>query len=290
VLIVPLRARDRALGAVTMLRTGDAPPFDASDVALAEELAQRAGVAVDNSLLHRAARNVALELQRAVLPGDLAGETGWQLATYYQPGGTADVGGDFYDALGFGPGRLAVVIGDVMGHGVSAAAAMAQMRAAVRAYACIDPEPDLVLEKLDAMFLRLDIGRLATLAYLLVDMPAHEVRMCNAGHYPPLIIRGSGASEYTESAPERPLGAGGDRRVVTRWPVAAGDVLLLYTDGLVERRGESIDTGLARLRDAAVLLRQEPLDDALSRLVERVGTTDPDDDVTALAVSIPPPA
>src|SRR5206468_9345716 len=116
-----------------------------ADLLFAEDLGRRAGQAVDNARLHEQSQNAALQLQHAVLPDDLSGLPSWQIATHYSPDGDAEVGGDFYDAVELPDGRLAVFIGDVMGHGVAAAAAMANVRAAVRAYVALDPSPSSVM-------------------------------------------------------------------------------------------------------------------------------------------------
>lgn len=291
-IIAPLSARGATLGAITLIRAENDRPYEAADLAVVEDLGRRAGQAVDNALLYGQAHDVAVQLSRAVLPEDLEAIEGWEVATVYRPGGKAQVGGDFYDAVPLPDGRLAVVIGDVMGHGVEAAAAMAHIRAAVRAYLSVDPAPELVATKLDMMFERLSINRLVTLLYGVVDPVGRRLELVNAGHHPPLVVGPDGAARSAGSVPQRPLGAGGETRRATRWPLHAGDVVLLYTDGLVERRGESVDEGIGRLRSLLGLLGGGPLAEALPRLVDAAGgdpddLDDVDDDVTALALRIP---
>jgi GAF domain-containing protein len=284
-IVVPLTARDRALGAITLLRAGSSPAYDEADLAFAEDLGRRAGVAVDNALLYEQTQHVAQQLQRAVLPKDLGDLAGWEVATFNRPGGTAEVGGDFFDVVELDTGELAMFIGDVMGHGVPAAAAMAQMRAAVRAYLCVDPEPSVVVTKLDHMFVRLAVDGLVTLAYAVLDPVSSQLRMVNAGHYPPLIVRRNGRAVYARTVSQRPLGAGGDDRAETTWLLAQGDTLLLYTDGLIERRVEAVDEGLARLAARAEVLARPGLAAALDELVSAViADTRLDDDVTVVAV------
>jgi serine phosphatase RsbU (regulator of sigma subunit) len=287
-LVVPLTARGRTVGAMSMLRTSGRRPFDEADLVTAEDLARRAAVAIENARLHRQTEDIALQLQRAVLPDDLAALTGWRVAAHYTPGGRAEVGGDFYDAVDLGSGRLAVFIGDVMGHGVEAAAAMAQMRASVRAFLSIDPAPAAVVGRLDAMYERLHISEMATLAYLLIDSGDRRVRFVLAGHYPPLVVSADGSRHFVAALPQRPLGAGADSRVEASEPLEPDEVLLLYTDGLVERRDESIDDGLARLERHAGLLARAPLDAGLRALVDALRDPAGLDDVTALAVRVPP--
>ena len=139
--------------------------YTASDLALAEDLAKRAAVAIDNAELHSETLATAVQLQHAVLPESMPRVPGWEIATSYSPAGRTDVGGDFYDAVPLDDGRLALFVGDVMGRGVAAAAAMAQMRAAVRAYTAIDPTPGAVMTNLDRMFAQYPTDQLVTLVH-----------------------------------------------------------------------------------------------------------------------------
>jgi GAF domain-containing protein len=283
-MVVPLAAHGRTMGAITLLRADSDRAYTKSDLAVAEDLGRRAGIAVDNALLHSQTRDVALQLQRAVLPDSLDKIEGWEVAAYYEPGGRAEVGGDFYDAIPLPDGRLAVLIGDVMGHGVPAAAAMAQLRASVRAFVSVDPTPSVVIAKLERMFALYGIVQLVSLVYGLVDPAREELVLVNAGHYPPVIVRASGTVEFAESAPRRPLGADPDKCGATAFSFTAADTLFLFTDGLIERRSEVIDTGMARLRAHARILGRPALSAALAELVRCVHGGDGDDDVTALAL------
>ncbi|MDP9116803.1 MAG: SpoIIE family protein phosphatase [Actinomycetota bacterium] len=288
VLVVPLTARGRSLGVITMLRTGSSRVYTPADLAIAEDLGRRAGIAVDNARLHGQTVNVALQLQRAVLPDDLSAIPGWTIATHYSPSDNAEVGGDFYDAILLPNGQLAVYIGDVMGHGLQAAAAMAQMCASIRAFLTIDPAPHAVMSRLDVMFDRLGLTQLVTLFSGCLDAQGGQLSYVNAGHYPPLLVARVGEVRFVESDPQRPLGAGADRRSVTVSVRAGDDSLLLYTDGLVERRGEHIDLGLDQLRRRATGLASGPLEASLEKLVADMRETDGVDDVTAMAVRADP--
>jgi GAF domain-containing protein len=284
-ILAPLVARGRTLGVLTLLRSESGPSFGPAELALAEDVARRAGIAIDNSDLFTRSKDVAALLQRAVLPAKLDPPPGWSIATYYSAGGNADVGGDFYDAIAVDDDRkVAIVIGDVMGHGVAAAAAMAQLRAAVHAFMSIDPSPGKVVRWLDRMFSRLDLPGLASLIYALIDPLRGEVTMVNAGHFPPLVVDIAGSARLVQAPPQRMLGAGGDDRVSTTLPMSADDTLLLYTDGLVERRGENVDTGLARLVAHASGLSGSLLQPNLDALVAALRAGESADDVTALAV------
>jgi len=284
-LIVPLQARGRTLGAITLVRAETPQHYGPADLAVAEDLARRAGIAIDNAELHSQTREVALQLQRAVLPARLDDIAGWDVATHYRPAARNEVGGDFYDAVALPGGQLVAFIGDVMGHGVAAAAAMAQMRAAVRAYVATDPDPATVLRRLDGMLEMFEIAQLVTLALLLVDPAGRRLTVANAGHCPPLLVPARGAAHFVDVPASPPLGAGRDeRRIATTWPFAAGSTLLLYTDGLIENRGENIDASLARLAHYAAGLAHANLADALGGLVESLQHDGWEDDVTALAI------
>jgi GAF domain-containing protein len=287
-IIVPLVTHDRTLGAITLLRSDDDRPYRPSDLAVAEDLGRRAGVAIDNAMLHGQARDTAVQLQRAVLPSALDTIPGWQIAAHYEPGGHAEVGGDFYDAVALPDGRLAVFIGDVMGHGIPAAAAMAQLRASVRAYLCVDPSPDVVLSKLERMFQLLAITRLVTCVYGLVDPVTQRLELVNAGHYAPLIVHRDRPADWAETPPRRLLGADPDQCATTTFPFTPGDTLLMFTDGLVERRQEVIDVGLKRAYDHSDGLRDGDLAAALRAFIDAVHAGDGDDDITALAVRTNP--
>jgi GAF domain-containing protein len=288
-LVVPIPGRERTLGTLILIRTGAGAPYGPADVQLAEDVGRRAGLAIENAQLYARTQDVALELQRAVLPEALDDLPHWEVASHYAPGGRVGVGGDFYDAVPLSGGRLAFVIGDVMGHGVQAAAAMAHMRASVRAYLSVDPDPGTVITKLDLMFSQLEITRLVTLFYGVADRAAGQLRFANAGHYPAVLIADD-AQPRALTAPVRlPLGAGGDHRDTTTVAFGESDVVLLFTDGLVERRGEVIDKGLAALYRAAPRLRERPLGRALDRLVAELDDgSEHDDDITALALRSAP--
>ncbi len=286
-IVAPLTARGRTLGAITLIRAETDRRYGPADLAVIEDLGRRAGQAIDNAVLFGRTRDVARQLSRAVLPEKLDGIDGWEIATVYRPGGTAQVGGDFYDAVPLPGGRLAVVIGDVMGHGVAAAAAMAHMRAAVRAYLSVDPEPSVVVSKLDLMFERLELTRMVTLVYAVIDPATRRLDLVNAGHHPPVLVDADGATLLAEAVAQRPLGAGGEPRLSAGWRLRPGHVVVLYTDGLVERRGESADDGTQLLVAKAAQLCREPLADGLRHLVETVGSDDVGDDVTALALRVP---
>ena len=283
VIIVPLLGLAGPTGTITLIRSHPSPNFTPADLVLAEDLGRRAGVAIDNARLYDDVVNVATELRRAVLPDRLGQLAGWQIGACYRPAGRAEVGGDFYDAVPLPDGRLAIFIGDVMGHGIQAAAAMAQMRAAVRALLTIDPEPEAVLHRLDQMFGQLGMQALVGLLYALVDQGG-SLRVANAGLCPPLLLASAKQTRFLAAAARPPLGAGPWSTTTNNMLLENGDVLLLYTDGLVERRDEHLDVGLARLAANAARLPEEPLDTWLEQLVHATAEDVSGDDVAALAV------
>jgi PAS domain S-box-containing protein len=284
VIIVPLVARGAVLGAMTMVMAESDRRYDESDLGFATDLGRRAAIAIDNSELHTQTLEAAERLQRAVLPELPAEIPGWEVASYYSPAGRTEIGGDFFDILPQPDGRLVVIVGDVMGRGVRAAAAMAQMRAAIRAYVAVDPDPVHVLTMMDRLFTAYGMGQLVTLVYLLADAAHDRVEMVNAGHPPPVVLCADGSVVQLPSTGGPPLGTGDGDREVTTFPLRAGDLVLAFTDGLIERRDEDIDVGQQRVVDAVIALREGRLTDRLERLVTAIRDHTRRDDVAALAV------
>lgn len=286
-LTVPLVARGKVLGVITWVAAESGRIYGSPDLTLAEDLAKRAAIAIDNAELHSQTLEAAVRLQHAVLPDCLPPVDGWRIATHYSPAGRTEVGGDFYDAIPLPDGRLVLFVGDVMGRGVAAAAAMAQIRAAVRAYAAVDPTPAAVLRNLDLMFAQYPTEQLVTLAYMLVDPERDELHVANAGHPAPVILRRSGSVEQLPPADGTPLATvprRGEPRVVA---FHAGDTVLAFTDGLIERRDEDIDQGQARVLDVLPTLARPDLGAALDEVVRSLRDPSRDDDVAAVAARRP---
>ncbi|WP_377645308.1 GAF domain-containing SpoIIE family protein phosphatase [Oryzobacter terrae] len=283
-LAVPLLVRGRAMGVITWVSTDDNRRYDEDDLHFAEHLARRSASALDNAELYSQTLAVAEQLQRAVLPESVSGTDDWEVHCHYLPSGRTEVGGDFYDAFALDDGRVVAFVGDVMGRGVAAAAAMAGMRASVRAFASVDPTPDAVMSALDGMVQRYGTEQLVTLAYILTDEAQDVLHLANAGHLPPWVLRADGAVEQLPFADGPPLGLGDGHRSGVTIPFACGDTLLVLTDGLVERRDEDIEEGLGRLRGEVHRLAGSPLSTALVELVEAVRDERYDDDVAALVL------
>jgi serine phosphatase RsbU (regulator of sigma subunit) len=281
----PLKVGDRTLGVITWVAGEHGRRFTENDLAFGEDLARRAAIAIDNAQLHSQVRTAALELQRAVLPEELPHVEGWSTAVQYLPAGRTDAGGDFYDVLELEDGRLAMFVGDVMGRGVAAASVMAQMRSAIRTLVAVDPNPGAVLAGMDRVFDALHLEQLVTMVYAVADPALDQLQVINAGHPPPVLLAADGQIELLEHPSTLILGVGGGQRAVRSAEFRPGDRLLLYTDGLVERRGEDADTALARLITALQTPRTGDLEAWLSALVEELRDPTRDDDVAALLVA-----
>jgi GAF domain-containing protein len=283
-LTVPLIARDRVLGVFSWVAAESGRIYTEEDLAFAEAVAKRAAIAIDNAELHSQTLAAASQLQSAVLPDKMPDLPGWEIASFYRPSGRTEVGGDFYDAIPLADDSVALFVGDVMGRGVDAAAAMAQMRAAVRAYAAINPEPDSVMHRFDRMFSLFPTQQLVTLVYLVVNADRNELIYANAGHPPPVLLRADGSVEQLPLADGPPLGTFVQERVQRTVPFEVGDTVLMFTDGLIERRNEDISTGQQRVLDELAQLSGPDLAAGLADLGDRLPDPSRDDDVAALAV------
>jgi anti-sigma regulatory factor (Ser/Thr protein kinase) len=236
----------------------------------------------------RRQRETAVTLQRSLLPQELEQPDDLRIAATYQPGGTeAAVGGDWYDVITLGGGRTALVIGDVMGRGVRAAAVMGQLRTAVRAYARLDLPPHEVLQLLDGLATEIDANQIATCVYAVHDPNEGRLVYASAGHLPILVRDESGAVQRADEPTGPPLGTGGWIHASGSVPLGPGSTAVLYTDGLVERRDEDLDEGIASLERALAGATGTP-QVVCDRLVRSAGVTaDHDDDVAVLVLQQP---
>lgn len=287
--VVPLPARGRTLGAVTLIRTRP-QPYDELERRFAEDLAVRAALAIENATMFSLERQVADVLQRSLMPRALPRIDGVHAAARYLPGASGmRVGGDWYDVVALDDRRLALAVGDVMGRGVMAATVMGQLRAALRAYVLEGHGPARVLELLDEFVDWSHPGQFTTCVYGVYDAAAMTLTAACAGHPAPLVVGPDGEAAYLDLGAGLPLGAGGltgARRVETVVPIAAGSTVLFYTDGLVEGRESPVDEGMARLRQAAAGWVDDPerLCDRLLKAMNREGHHD--DDTALLAVAV----
>jgi serine phosphatase RsbU (regulator of sigma subunit) len=277
---VPMVARGRVTG---VLHVGSLTPrrFTSHDVELLQLAADRAAAAVQSMAAH--ADRVAVEaLQRSLIPSALPAVAGAEMAGRYVPG-RGVVGGDWYDAFTLPSGELCVVMGDVAGSGLPAAVIMGRMRSALRAYALETPDPAEVLRRLDRKMQHFEPDALATVLYAVFDPGVDQVRVCMAGHFPPVIALPGQPAELASIATGLMIGVSPDApRRVTTLPVPAGALLCFYTDGLVERPGQLIDDGLERLR--RVVVAQPPEAVCAEVMGELVGSEPARDDIALLIV------
>jgi serine phosphatase RsbU (regulator of sigma subunit)/anti-sigma regulatory factor (Ser/Thr protein kinase) len=254
-IVLPLRVGTRVLGTVILASSTSGRHYDRRDLALAEELVGHAAAAVANSLRFAEQRSAAVALQRSLLPRSLDPVESLDVAWSYVPGtdGT-EVGGDWADVVELPGGRIAVVVGDVMGRGLRAAAVMGQLRTAVRTLALQDPPPSDLLTQLDSIVSGLGDDQIVTCVYGVYDPARATMTLANAGHLPPLLVL-EGRCYPLEGISAVPLGVGGVEFVEREVPMPRGAVLALYTDGLVERRGADLDLAVDRLADVLLGLR-----------------------------------
>ncbi|MDT0573443.1 SpoIIE family protein phosphatase [Streptomyces sp. DSM 3412] len=310
-LVVPLRARGTTLGVAQFCRDRNPDAFDDEDLLLAQEIAARAAIAVDNARRYTHARATALTLQRSLLPRSTPRQSAVDVALRYLPADAqGGVGGDWYDVIPLSGARVALVVGDVVGHGIHAAATMGRLRTAVRTLADIDLPPDELLTHLDDVVLRLaaeveengadeepgtaavagtgaadavtgggDIG--ATCLYAVYDPVSRRCTLARAGHVLPAVVGRDGTVDILELPPGPPLGLGGLPFEAAEFELPEGSLLALYTDGLIEARDHDIGAGLARLRDA--LARPAPsLEATCDAVLEALLPARPPDDVALL--------
>jgi serine phosphatase RsbU (regulator of sigma subunit) len=253
ILIVPLKARNVVLGFMVLLRRADREPFNDMDRVTGAELAARAGLVLDNARMYTFQETIAETLQDRMLPRISPRIGGCDVTTRYLPGERLGrVGGDWFDAVRLPGSRVALVVGDVMGHGLNSAAMMGQLRTAVQTMAALDLPPAQLLRNLDDLAQRLGDHYLATCLYAVYDPIRSEILIANAGHIPPVLVRAAdGRSELLELPTGAPIGVGGVPFETVAVPVSAGDRLVLCTDGLVEVRGQDIGIGLAALCESA---------------------------------------
>ncbi|MFJ9522450.1 SpoIIE family protein phosphatase [Kitasatospora sp. NPDC101801] len=288
-LMVPLLARGVVLGGAEFIRTGTTPePFTEDDVALAEELAARAAVCMDNARLYRRERETALTLQRSLLPQEVHRTLGLELAHRYLPSSAiSEVGGDWFDVVPLSGGRVALIVGDVMGHGIRAAATMGQLRTVARTLATLELEPSRVLRRLDEAAAALGEGQFATCVCVLYDPLDRSCSAASAGHLPPVIATPDGTAELLELPSGAPLGVGGVPFESRSFTLPEDGILVLYTDGLVERRGRDLDAGLDLLR-RTVADRRPTLEETCDAVLTALDAPAGQDDVAVLMAQVRP--
>jgi PAS domain S-box-containing protein len=273
VMIVPMRARGTTLGIAVFGRHDRQEAFEDDDLVLAEEIVARAAVCIDNARRYTREHATALTLQRSLLPRRLPRQAAIQVATRYLPAGSrVAVGGDWFDVIRLSGSRVGLVVGDVVGHGIHAAATMGRLRTAVRTLADIDLEPGELLTRLDDVVTRLadeeglppggagatDLS--ATCLYAVYDPVSRCCTLARAGHPPPALVSPGGAATFLDLPAGPPLGLGGLPFEEIEIELPTDSLLVLYTDGLIESRQRDMDTGLDAMRKVLGDVRLGPDD------------------------------
>jgi serine phosphatase RsbU (regulator of sigma subunit)/anti-sigma regulatory factor (Ser/Thr protein kinase) len=291
VIAAPILVQGVVLGVASFYRLGNADPFDEDDIQLAGDLASRAAVCLDNARRFERERTMALALQRSLLPRAFPAQCAVEVAHRYQPA-QEGVGGDWYDVIPLSGGRVALVVGDVVGHGIHAAATMGRLRTAVRNFCALDLPAEDLLSQLDALVESMDadeaedqrgVGIIgATCLYVVYDPVTGLCSVAAAGHPSPAVVARDGSVRYLDLPTGPPLGLGGSAYEAIELPIDEGSTLVLYTDGLVESREQDIGTGLERLRVALAGAGRDP-EELCASAIGGLLPERPSDDVALLA-------
>nr|WP_093473995.1 SpoIIE family protein phosphatase [Streptomyces sp. 1222.5] len=293
VMVAPLHARGLTLGAIVVWRTGPSEPFTADEVDLMRQIASRGALAIDNARRYTREHRAAMALQQRLLPPATTDTPAAETAGVYLPTGRgAGTSGDWYDAIPLPSLRLALVAGDVIGHGMPASATMGRLRAAIQTLADLELEPDELLTRIADLVQRLaaeappgDHDAMgATCLYAVYDPVTRRCAMASAGHPPPVLVRPDGSAETVDLLPGPPLAVCGLPYETTTIDIEPGSVLALYTDGLIHRGAHDVGDGLRRLTDAlAISCRPDrALDDTGRALLDDLVDQAPRDDATLL--------
>jgi PAS domain S-box-containing protein len=292
--VVPLHTHRQVFGALTVARTGERPAYTDAEILVLGDVARRAGLVMESAQLFAQQRHVAETMQRQLLtPLPQVGHL--RFAARYQPAQqAAEIGGDWYDAFLLADGVMTMVIGDVVGHDLQAAAHMAEVRNMLRALAWDRQEPpSLIMRRLDEAMTNTSDAPMATAVFARIEGPEGGpwcLHWVNAGHPPPLLVTADGHTRYLEDGHGPLLGMSAALHLGLDWPdareeIPAESTLLLYTDGLVESRDHPIDTGLANLRRHAAALARRDVEDFCDELLARIAPRG--DDVAMLVLRIP---
>ncbi|MFS7873639.1 SpoIIE family protein phosphatase [Streptomyces asiaticus] len=288
---VPLQARGVVLGAVDFWRAEQSELFGEEDLTFAEELAARAAVCIDNARRYTREHTMAVTLQRSLLPGGVPEQNALEVAYRYLPA-RAGVGGDWFDIIPLPGTRVALVVGDVVGHGLHAAATMGRLRTAVHNFSALDLAPDDLLVRLDELVARIDQDRTtesageeatgATCLYAIYDPVSGRCAVARAGHPGPAIVHPDGAVEYPDVPAGLPLGLGGLPFETVELQLAEGSQVALFTDGLVEDRHRDIDMGLELLGSVLAGHPDRSMDNTCQAVLDALVPEDPSDDIALL--------
>ncbi len=287
----PIQARGAVLGMVNFWRCGDHEPFDEEELSLAEELVARAAVSIDNARRYTREHAMAVTLQRSLLPRALPEQNALDIAYRYLPA-QANVSGDWFDVIPLPGGRVALAVGDVVGHGLHAAATMGRLRTAVHNFSTLDLPPDELLSHLDDLVGRIDqdetgtespehvVG--ATCLYAIYDPVTRRCVMARAGHLAPALVHPDGTVTFPDLPGGPPLGLGGMPFQTEELELADGTQLVLYTDGLIEDRSRDLDVGMELLREALAGHPERPPEESCREVLAALLPKRPKDDVALL--------
>jgi serine phosphatase RsbU (regulator of sigma subunit)/anti-sigma regulatory factor (Ser/Thr protein kinase) len=289
-LLLPLIARDVMLGFFVCVRRVGFRRFDAYDIEIGMEFAARAAIFMDNAQRYSRERATALTLQRSMLPTGLTFPSSVEVRHRYLPGSKLiEVGGDWYESIALPGGRVALVVGDVAGHGVRAAVTMGRLRTAIHTLAMLELPPAETLQQLNELMQELGVREphFATCVYAIFDAVAGTCEVASAGHLPPLLVRPDGTNELLDVMQAPPLGVGTGLIQSRELEISDGSLLVLYTDGLVERRTRDIDEGLGRLRDIfGPGSPEKPLEDLCYATLAGVYADEHRDDIALLVARL----
>ncbi|GGO87518.1 SpoIIE family protein phosphatase/ATP-binding protein [Wenjunlia tyrosinilytica] len=297
---VPLQARGVILGVANFWRSEKPQPFEEDDLSLAEELVARAAVCIDNARRYTREHAMAVTLQQSLLPRALPEQTGVEVAHRYLPA-QSGVSGDWFDVIPLPGSRVALVVGDVVGHGLHAAATMGRLRTAVHNFSTLDLPPDEILSHLDDLVGRIDQEEVgadggagvtgATCLYAVYDPVSRRCAMARAGHLLPALVHLDGGVTFPDLPTGPPLGLGGMPFQTAELELEEGTQIVLYTDGLVEDRTRDIDVGIEMLREALASHPDRPPEKSCQAVLDALLTERPKDDVALLIArtrAIPP--
>jgi len=288
-LAMPLSARGVTLGVASFSRAENPEPYSDTDVRLLGDLAARAALQIDNARLYTREHDAAVTLQHSLLPRDIPPVAGLDIAYRYQPASqAAEIGGDWFDVIPLPDGQVALMVGDVTGHGVRAATTMGQLRTTATALTRLGSPPDQILRQLSGVLAAQGDEAGATCVHAVYDPRSRRCQLTSAGHPPPVLRAPSGSTELIDLPPGLLLGADPDfpYQAVDR-PLAPGAILALYTDGLIERPGEDLSAGLSRLADALADSPAGSLEEVCDSVLARLAPHPRDDVALLLARSGP---
>jgi PAS domain S-box-containing protein len=283
-MVVPLIARGITLGVATFARAEHPEPYGEADLRLASDLAARAAVYIDNARLYTREHTTAITLQRSLLPQHIPQVPGLQIAHRYQPASqTAEVGGDWFDVIPLNTGQVALVVGDVTGHSIHAAAIMGQLRTTTAALARLGCPPEEIMRQLSDVVAEHGEETGATCLYALYDPASRRCRLTSAGHPPPALRHPGGTTDFIDVPAGVMLGAGPGNYPAIDMQLPTGSVLALYTDGLIEHPGQDITTGMSRLARTLTASPAQSLDDLCDSVLASLGARARDDIALLLA-------